>query len=410
MTEKLGYDRVGSVRVTDEDGRLFVASTPISKATVNPYYGREIPNAGALGLEPDRLYQLLRDPQELAAAAPTFNAIPVLMDHVHVTADEPRKDIVAGATGTDAVFDDPYLRNSLTVWDADAIARINSGEQRELSCAYRYVPVMEPGTYQGQRYDGRMTQIRGNHVALVPTGRAGPDVLVADSKPNGVKKMRTAGQMLARLSAAIASGKLAMDASEEDVKKCMDEDSSGVPESATQADDEDDEKDKPKAKDKGAKDKGARDESEEERERDEAAGGRKANEEEEGERKEKKKLEAEDEDDEKDDKDRKANDAAIQSAVSAAIQAERKRNADANEARSLVRPLVGDVIGMDSAPDILRYALKERGVDATGVNLPGLKALVQAQIGSLHHTPAIAVDAAPGKDSVVAGVAAPRKL
>lgn len=69
MNKILAHDRMGSVRMTDEDGRLYVAATPISKATVNTYYGREIPGADALGLVPDRLYRLLRDPAELARAA-----------------------------------------------------------------------------------------------------------------------------------------------------------------------------------------------------------------------------------------------------------------------------------------------------------------------------------------------------
>ena len=52
----------------DADGRLHILRTPISKATVNPYYGREIPDADKLGLEPERVYYLLRDPGELAKA------------------------------------------------------------------------------------------------------------------------------------------------------------------------------------------------------------------------------------------------------------------------------------------------------------------------------------------------------
>ena len=73
--------------------------------------------------------------------------------------------------------------NSLVVWDDPAIAGIRTNEQRELSSAYRYVADMTPGIYEGVPYDGRMTEIVGNHVALVPVGRAGADVLVSDSLP-----------------------------------------------------------------------------------------------------------------------------------------------------------------------------------------------------------------------------------
>lgn len=177
----LAFDRA-SVRTFDVDGRLRVEITNISKATVNGYLGSEIPGGEELGLDPRKIYQLLRDPQELEAAAGTFNGIPVLSEHTPVSADDHRPDLVVGSTGTDAVFEDPYLKNSLVVWAADAIKGIENGEQRELSCAYRYVPVMEPGTYEGMRFDGRMTQLIGNHVALVATGRAGPDVVVGDSQ------------------------------------------------------------------------------------------------------------------------------------------------------------------------------------------------------------------------------------
>lgn len=177
----LAFDRA-SVRTFDVDGRLRVEITNISKATVNGYLGSEIPGGDELGLDPRQIYQLLRDPKELEAAADTFNSIPVLSEHVPVSADDHRPDLVVGSTGTDAVFEAPYLKNSLVVWSADAIKGIENGEQRELSCAYRYTPVMEPGTYEGMRFDGRMTQLIGNHVALVATGRAGPDVVVGDSQ------------------------------------------------------------------------------------------------------------------------------------------------------------------------------------------------------------------------------------
>ena len=42
---------------------------------------------------------------------------------------------------------------------------------------------MESGEYEGQPYDGRMTEIQGNHLALVEVGRAGSDVVVADRNP-----------------------------------------------------------------------------------------------------------------------------------------------------------------------------------------------------------------------------------
>lgn len=180
-TMKLAFDR--SARRIDADGRLHVDRSHISKATVNPYYGREIPGYEELGLQPDTVYRLFRDPVELERAAPTFARLPVLSEHVPVTVDAPRPDLVVGAIGSEITFTPPYLDADLCVWDATAIAGIETDKVRELSCAYRYVPVMEPGEFEGQPYDGRMTEIQGNHLALVEVGRAGSDVVVADRNP-----------------------------------------------------------------------------------------------------------------------------------------------------------------------------------------------------------------------------------
>lgn len=177
----LAFDK-STVRTVDQDGRLHVSASNISKAVVNPYRGSEIPEYEQLGLDPDRVYYLLRDPAELEKGATTFNNIPILNKHIPVSVDAPQKQYVVGSTGTDAAFNDPFLRNSLVIWDAVAIAGINTGQQRELSSAYRYDADMTPGMFGAVRYDGVMRNIRGNHVALVEVGRAGPDVVVGDSK------------------------------------------------------------------------------------------------------------------------------------------------------------------------------------------------------------------------------------
>jgi hypothetical protein len=157
-----------TVRRYDQDGRLHVETSNISKANVCPYFGREIPRWKELGLDPDKLYQLYRDPQELAQAAPTFNNLPVLSEHVPVTAEAHKPELVVGSTGTDATFEHPYLCNSLVLWAKPAIEGVESEGKRELSSAYYYDADMVAGQLEdGTRYDGVMRHIRGNHVALV---------------------------------------------------------------------------------------------------------------------------------------------------------------------------------------------------------------------------------------------------
>lgn len=95
--------------------------------------------------------------------------------------EEVKKHYV-GSTGTDAAFDSPYLKNSMVLHAQSAIKDVQDEKKHELSCAYRYDPVMKPGTFDGQAYDGVMTNIRGNHVSLVTEGRAGHDVKVMDAQ------------------------------------------------------------------------------------------------------------------------------------------------------------------------------------------------------------------------------------
>jgi len=191
----LALDR--SLRSIDSDGHMRVEESRISKANVCPYLGREIPNWEALGLQPDKTYRLFRDPKELEKGAGTFDGKPLLIRHVPIDADAPRKELWVGTVGT-CTFEPPYLvTRPLMVLTKEAIDLIGSGEQRELSAAYRYDAVMEPGAWGGQQYDGRMVNIRGNHVAIVSEGRAGPDVHVADELPPELKPMKSVAAAVA---------------------------------------------------------------------------------------------------------------------------------------------------------------------------------------------------------------------
>lgn len=181
METKIIFDATPSMRRLDENGFMHVRLTPISKACVNPYLGSEIPEWEEHGLKPDEIYYVLRDPEELKKAAETFNGLPVLLDHHEESAETPAKEYRVGSTGTDAVFDAPYLKNSLSIMDKEAIDLIKSGEMKEISCCYMYDPDFTSGQFEGIPYDLIMRNIRGNHVALVHEGRAGHDVAVADS-------------------------------------------------------------------------------------------------------------------------------------------------------------------------------------------------------------------------------------
>ena len=203
--DRLALDRASSVRSYDADGRLRVSVANISIEDVNPYLGKEIPGGDELGLDPNKVYRLYRDGEEMAKAAETFNNLPVLSQHYPVSAADSRPELVIGSTGTDAEFVAPYLRNSLSIWTADAIAAIESDEQREISCGYRYIYDPTPGTFEGKEYDGVMRNIIGSHVAIVEEGRAGPSVVIGDSQ---IKELDTMSKKALSPKALVAKGAL----------------------------------------------------------------------------------------------------------------------------------------------------------------------------------------------------------
>lgn len=369
ITESLAFDRA-SVRTIDENGRLQISRTNISKANVNAYYGREIPRSEELGLEPNKLYRLWRHPDELRKAAKTFNNIPVLSKHIPDFPTDPPNEFRVGVTHSNAEFDGTYLTVGMSIWDNSAIAGIESGEQRELSASYKYVADMTPGvTPDGEPYDGVMRDIFGNHEALVPDGRAGPDVLVADSLPPELNHMRkhkvaairaTLKPLLAQdadLEAEVRKALLALDEAEKEDEK----------ENKTADDEDNDEKDKKKTAD---------DEDDEED-------------------KDKKKT-AEDEDDEEDDKVSKtAMDSAIRLAADSATKKAAENFRKIREAEQVVRPLIGDVVAMDSAEDVYRTALEQSGVDISGVHPSAYPAMVKMAISQKENSrPVIAQDSA----------------
>ena len=187
--ERVVFDKAPiSSRRFDDNGFLHVEKSHISRAQVAPYYGKEIPGWREEGLEPDKIYYGLRDPEELKKSVPTWAGLPLHIEHHIDSAEDPQKLTRVGTVGTEIVWNDPYLDAPLTIWDQHAIDGIEDDSFRELSCAYRYEPDFTPGTWNGKKYDFVMRNIRGNHVALVEEGRAGSDVLVADAKPDTMRK------------------------------------------------------------------------------------------------------------------------------------------------------------------------------------------------------------------------------
>lgn len=121
----------------------------------------------------------LRHPDDVfdAESLKSFAMLPVTLGHPDETVrpDNARKYQV-GALGESVRRDGAHVTSPIAVHDAAAIAAIRSGEAAEISNGYRVTLVDEKGVFEGEAYDARQTNIRGNHCALVRRGRAGPTV------------------------------------------------------------------------------------------------------------------------------------------------------------------------------------------------------------------------------------------
>ncbi len=180
---------IDTVRSKDENGYLRVAVSNITKEQVAPYYGSSIPGWQGLNLDPEKVYQIYRPGEEIAKAADSFNGLPLAFEHHDMDAANMPKEYIVGSMGTEAHYEAPYLKNSLTVIDAEAIKAIEDGSCKEISAGYMCDVVMSGGVFEGISYDGYMMNIRGNHVAIVPQGRTGHDVKVADAAIEGGVKV-----------------------------------------------------------------------------------------------------------------------------------------------------------------------------------------------------------------------------
>ena len=144
------------------------------------------------------------------------------------------------------------LLADLHVKHPDLNVKIDSGV-RDVSCGYTF----RLGKDEAGRYI--MTHILGNHIAIVPKGRAGSDVGIKDAKPESDTILVTRRTTMSnRILVALGLQAAIKDASPEDAAKMVD--------ALKDADEESkkEEREAKEAKDKAARDAAARDAEEEE--------------------------------------------------------------------------------------------------------------------------------------------------
>jgi 8-oxo-dGTP pyrophosphatase MutT (NUDIX family) len=172
-----------SARQIDTNGWCEIPRNPLSKVGVFTYSGRQVGDAE----NPDKPYRVYRPAEELSApdCIDSFRLIPWIDNHVMLGSEEQglmpaERKGVQGVVGEDVFFEGDTLYGNLKVFSQSMAGLIEAGK-RELSCGYRCVYDFTPGVFQGEAYDCIQRTIRGNHLALVHSGRMGPDVAVLDS-------------------------------------------------------------------------------------------------------------------------------------------------------------------------------------------------------------------------------------
>jgi hypothetical protein len=171
-----------TARKTDINGYVEIKGNPISKVGVFQYSGQQMGD----GFDPDKIYNVYRPEVELAdpACIESFKLVPWIDEHVMlgngVDGFTPaEKKGVQGVIGEEVYFEDGYLKGNLKIFSGKLADLIKDGK-KELSIGYRCIYEATSGVYNGQPYEAVQRQLRGNHLASVGEGRAGPDVSVLD--------------------------------------------------------------------------------------------------------------------------------------------------------------------------------------------------------------------------------------
>src|SRR5882724_475401 len=122
-------------RTIDNNGHLHVPNCRVTKASVDKYLGAETRGSSVRGFAAMDVISIYRDEQELIKSLSSFDTVPLMVEHVITTADDPKKDLLVGAA-TNPRWEAPDIIMDLTIWDQAGIDLIESKEQAELSAGY----------------------------------------------------------------------------------------------------------------------------------------------------------------------------------------------------------------------------------------------------------------------------------
>lgn len=193
------------------EGYLICHDVPINRTGDQEYTARDLQLDG----DPDRLVIVHRYPEDVfdPAALASFEGKDITQGHPpeNLTPENQAAYSKGHIENVRRVGDNTVA--DLYIKDAGLASDVENNVVREVSCGYLCDYVPDGDGYKQQR-------IRGNHVAVVPLGRAGHDVAIKDAAPEAEKGRKTCMSKLAEAILA-AFGMAAKDASEEELQKLV---------------------------------------------------------------------------------------------------------------------------------------------------------------------------------------------
>lgn len=196
--------------VDTPEGFLICKDVPIARTGPQDYLARELMLDG----DPDRVITVQRYPEDVFedATLASLEGKPVTDGHPPENVGPENYAAYTKGHVQNVRRDGEYIVADLYINDANLANEVRNNVKREVSCGYlcNYVP-------DGSGY--KQTRIRGNHLAVVPKGRAGASVSIKDAAPEAEKGRKTIMSYWKTFLAAFAGA--AKDAEPEELDKMV---------------------------------------------------------------------------------------------------------------------------------------------------------------------------------------------
>jgi hypothetical protein len=181
-------DRVSAHRGYTPEGYLICHGVPVARTGTQTYRAEEIDKDGKMNLS--GLVDVYRSPEEVfkSASIQSFEGKSVVSPHPPQFLDSSNDSLYSKGhgqnfrAGSHPETGSPVLLADLVIKDETLAHLIEEGHRVEISAGYRYDLDRIDGEFD-TRAKFAQKNIMGNHIAIVPTGRAGSDIRVLDSKP-----------------------------------------------------------------------------------------------------------------------------------------------------------------------------------------------------------------------------------